>query len=122
MIHIKATIKGEPDVPALVRIIDYADQVFKASVSIIQEKIKGKIKINANEALIAYCHYVIKSIRYGKRASDIKKGASKILSPSDVMIGVPETLQAITFEVKLQNRIRKITIKNPMPTSSYVMA
>jgi urease gamma subunit len=65
---------------------------------------------------------VIKSIREGKKDRNIQNGASKILSADSVMIGVPETLQAITFEMMIGNRPRKIVFKKPIPTSSYIMA
>jgi urease subunit gamma len=121
MIRVKATVRGEPDVPSFTRVFDSDERVFFSSSAMIEEKIQRKMKINANEALMAYCAYVVKSIRAGKKDTDIQKGASEILSANNVMIGVPETLQAITFEVALENGTRKIAFKEPIPTSSYVM-
>lgn len=122
MIRVKATVRGEPDVPSFTTVFDSDERVFFSSSAMIEEKIQRKMKINANEALMAYCTYVVKSIRAGKKDTDIQKGASEILSANNVMIGVPETLQAITFEVALENRTRKIAFKEPIPTSSYVMS
>ncbi len=122
MIRVKATVKGEQDVPPFTRVFDYDEQVFFSSAAIVKEKIRQKMKINVNEALMAYCAYVAKSIRAGKKDGYIQKGASEILSADNVMIGVPETLQAITFEATLDNKVRKVTIKEPIPTSSYIMA
>jgi urease gamma subunit len=87
----------------------------------IEEKIRQKMKINANETLMAYCAYVIRSIRAGKKDADIQNGVSEILSADDVMIGVSETLQAITFEAKLDNMVRIVAIKKPIPTSIYII-
>ncbi|HEV8404532.1 MAG TPA: urease subunit gamma [Nitrososphaera sp.] len=122
MIRVKATIRGEPDVPSFTTIFDYDENIFFSSSTMIEEKIQQKMKINANEALMAYCAYVVKSIRAGKKDADIRKGASEILSVNNVMIGVPETLQAIIFEVALENKTRKIAFKEPIPTSSYIMS
>ncbi len=123
MINVKMTVKGEPDVPPFTRVFDYDEQVFFSSASMIEEKIRQKMRINTNEALMAYCAYVVKSIRAGKKDSDVQKAVSKMLSADSVMIGVPETLQAITFEVVMENnRTRKITLTEPIPTSSYIMA
>jgi urease gamma subunit len=72
--------------------------------------------------LMTYCAYIVKSIRADKKDSDIQKGMSEILSADSVMIGVPETLQAITFEATLDNRVRKVAIKKPIPTSNYILA
>ena len=121
MINIKATIEGEPDVPPFTRVFDYDEQVFFSSAAIVEEKIQRKTKINANEALLAYCVHVVKSISACKNDSDIQNDAAKILSADDVMIGVPETLQVIRFEVKLGNKVRNVAIRKPMPTSSYIM-
>jgi urease gamma subunit len=122
MIRVKATVRGEPDAPSFTTVFDSDERVFFSSFAMIEEKIQRKMKINANEALMAYYAYVVKSIRAGKKDTDIQKGASEILSANNVMIGVPETLQAITFEVALENRTRKIAFKEPIPTSSYVMS
>lgn len=123
MIRVKVTIKGEPDVPAFTKVFDCDEEIFFSSAGMIEEKIQRNMKINANEALITYCSYVVKSIRAGKQDGDIQKGAAKILSAENVMIGVPETLQAIMFEVIIDNKAaRKITLEEPIPASSYIMA
>lgn len=122
MIHVKATIKGERDVPPFARVLDYDEEIFISSAKMIDEKIQRGLKINANESLMKYCAYAVKSIREGKKDRDIQNGASKILSTDSVMIGVPETLQTITFEMIIGNRQRKIVFKEPIPTSSYIMA
>ncbi|HEY3095000.1 MAG TPA: urease subunit gamma, partial [Nitrososphaera sp.] len=83
---------------------------------------RQKMRINANEALMTYCAFVVKSIRAGKKDQNIQKEASEILSTDSVMIGVPETLQAITFEATLDNKFRKVIIKKPIPTSNYIMS
>ena len=122
MIRVKATVRGEADVPSFTTVFDSDERVFFSSSAMIEEKIQRKMKINTNEALMAYCAYVVKSIRAGKKDTDIQKGASEILSANNVMIGVPETLQAITFEVASENRTRKIAFKEPIPTTSYIMS
>ena len=119
---IKATIKGEPDVPPFTKIIDYDKEAFFSSASMIEEKIRHNLKINANEALILYCAHVVKSIHAGKKDGDIQKSTSKILSSGNVMIGVPETLRAVTVEVAVKDRKREITLIEPIPTSMYIMA
>jgi urease gamma subunit len=122
LIQIRATVKGEPDAPAFARVFDYDEQIFFSSAKIIAEKIQRKLKVNANEALMVYCVHVVKAIRAGKKDRDIQNGASQILSAGSVMIGVPETLQTITLEVAIENKTRKIILKEPIPKSRYIMA
>jgi urease gamma subunit len=122
MIRVKAIFKGEPDVPAFTRIFDSDGEFFFSSASMIEEKIRRHMKINANEAVVTYCSYVVKSVRAGKQDGEIKRGAAKILSADSVMIGVPETLQEITFEMIDGKVARRITVKHPIPASGYIMA
>ncbi len=123
MIHVRATVRGERDVPPFAKVFDYDEDAFFASAKMIEEKIHKNIKINTSEALTAYCAYVVKGIRAGKKDSEIQNDVSKLLSENSVMIGVPETLQVITFEVAIEkHKTRKITINEPIPTSNYIMA
>ena len=123
MIRLKATVRGEPDVPPFTKVFDSDEEIFFSSSDMVQEKIKRNMKINANEALITYCSYVVKSIRAGKQDAEIQKGASEILSAANVLIGVPETLRIITVEAIIDSKAaRKITLKEPIPASNYIMA
>lgn len=122
MIHVKATVRGEPDVPPFTKVFDYDEEIFFSSAKMIEEKIQRNMKINTSEALIAYCAHVVRSIRAGKQDSNIQDEARKILSIDKVMIGVPETLRVITFEAAIDSRpARKIVLKQPIPTSKYTL-
>ncbi|HEX2014247.1 MAG TPA: urease subunit gamma, partial [Nitrososphaera sp.] len=93
-----------------------------SSASIIHEKLQRKLKINANEALIAYCSYIVNSIRAGQSGLEIKENAPNVLSEKDVMIGVPETLRNITFSARIDEKAtRRIELDGPIPTRSYVL-
>jgi len=49
--------------------------------------------------------------------------ASTLLTPDQVMIGVPESLRKISFKVVMPNSQRlKITIKEPISTTGYILA
>ena len=126
MIQIRATVRGEPDAQPFTKFFDYGssdEEIFFSSSAMIKEKLQRGMKINANEALIVYCDYVVGATRVGVSDRGIQKGASKILSADMVMIGVSETLQNITFEARIDTMpARKIIIKEPMQTSGYTMA
>ena len=126
MIYIKAEVKGEPDAPPFIRIFEYRDKsddlIFYGTVEMIKEKLARRLKINTNESLIIYCAYIISKLRAHKSINSIEKNASKILSTDKVMIGVPETLRRVMFEVMVDNIPKKqITFNEPIPTSSYVL-
>jgi urease subunit gamma len=127
MIIIKAKIKGEPDTPPFIRVFEYKDNpddlIFYNTVEMIKGKLAQNLKINTNESLIIYCAYVVSELRAHKSINSIEKNASKILSADKVMIGVPETLRKITFEVTVDKIPKKqITFDEPMPTSSYILS
>jgi urease gamma subunit len=126
VIYIKAEVKGEPDAPPFIRIFEYRDKsddlIFYGTVEMIKEKLARRLKINTNESLIIYCAYIISELRAHKSINSIEKNASKILSTDKVMIGVPETLRRVMFEVMVDNIPKKqITFNEPIPTSSYVL-
>ncbi|MFY9799247.1 MAG: urease subunit gamma [Candidatus Nitrosopolaris sp.] len=125
MIVIRAEVRGEPDVPPFTRVFEYLDEsdeeIFYGSIKIIKEKLSKKLRVNTNESLALYCGYVVDELRAHKSTDTIEKNAPIILS-ENVMIGVPETLRTISFEVILDNiPKKKITLHEPIPTS-YTMA
>jgi len=126
MIHLKIEVKGEPDVPPLTRVFEHDDktdeQIFFSSVDIVKEKLTRNLKINANEALLVYCAYIVSELRGGKREDIIEKNSSKILSAHNVMIGVPETLRKITFEAMIDDLPKQVIIfDEPIPISNYIL-
>jgi urease gamma subunit len=82
------------------------------------------LKININETLYIYLKYVIDQLRSNRNnRSEIKKNIPRLLTPDQVMIGVPESLRKIVFNIKLERTQRlRLTIMEPIPTTSYVLA
>jgi len=125
MIVIKAEVKGEPDIPPFNRVFEYHDEsdeeILFGSVKIIKEKLSKKLRLNTNETLTLYCGYVVDQLRAHKSTSTIEKSPPIIFS-ENVMIGVPETIRTISFEVILDNiPKKKLTLKGPIE-SSHSMA
>lgn len=126
MIVIKTEVKGEPDIPPFNRVFEYHDEsdeeILFGSVKIIKEKLSKKLRLNTNETLTLYCGYVVDQLRAHKSTSIIEKSRPIIFS-ENVMIGVPETLRTISFEVILDNiPKKKLTLKGPILLSSHSMA
>ncbi len=127
MIYIKVTVKGEPDTAPFRHTFFYADEsdekLFYNSVNMIKEKLDKNLKININESLVIYCAYVIGKLRANEAINLIERNAQKILSPDNVMIGVPESLRKIAFEVKIDNLPkRRVILKEPITISNYILA
>jgi urease subunit gamma len=127
MILIKAEVKGELDVPPFTRIFEYRsrsdEQIFFDSIELIKEKLAKNLKINTNESLVLYCGYLVDQLRARISIDLIENNSRKILLPDKVMIGVPETIRIISFEVILDNfPEKKISFREPIPTTKYSMA
>jgi urease gamma subunit len=131
MIYVKAVIKGEDDIPPFIRLFEYPDKsdesIFFNTIKMINEKVARNLKINVNECLMIYCAYIIEQLHTNKSIKSIEQDAKRVLSVNRVMIGVPESLKKIIFEVKLDddnNNVREqiVNISDPLPTSRYILA
>ncbi len=124
MIHVKATISGEADVPPITKTFQYdsdSENVFASSINIVKQRLAKNLKINLNETILVYCAYVISELRDGKSIGLIKENAGKILSKDKVMIGVPESIRKITFDVNIDNKELEIILDEPIPTTEYIL-
>ncbi|HVD36922.1 MAG TPA: urease subunit gamma [Nitrososphaeraceae archaeon] len=121
------TVQGEPDTAPFTRIYQFYNKtdyiILSNSIKTINNKLSRKMKININETLYIYLNYIIDQLRSHKKRNEIIKNASKLLTPDQVMIGVPESLRKINFNIKLMSTQRlRITIKEPISTTSYILA
>lgn len=126
MIHVKVTVKGEPDTSPFTRIFSYPkktdEEIFMNSATMIKERLDRNLKINTNEALIVYSSYIVSELGENKSIEQIQKNAHRVLNPDHVLIGVPETLREMLFEVKLDDKPTQVVIFNtPIPVSDYVL-
>ena len=126
MIYVKATVKGEPDVAPFTKVFQYSDEtdelILHHSVEAVKERLGRQLKINVNEALLIYCHYVAIQMRAKKHAMTIEKGAKDVLQAEQVMIGVPETLRTIALDAIVDERRVQVTLNQPMSATGYAMA
>src|SRR5437660_5523570 len=127
MILIKAEVRGEPDVRPFTSIFEYHnktdEQIFFDSLELIKGKLAKNLRINTNESLALYCGYIVDHLRARISIDSIENNSPTILLPDQVMIGVPETLRIISFEVILDNSPKKtISFRESIPTTRYSMA
>ena len=81
------------------------------------------MKINLNESIMFYCAYIVEQVRERRRIKIIEKNAQKILNADKVMIGVPESLRKITFEVSIDYLPKRmIVFEEPIKSSDYRIA
>ena len=81
------------------------------------------MRININETLNIYLNYILNQLQLHKKSNEITSNLSKLLSPDQVMIGVPESLRKISFNISAENKQKLcITIREPISTTSYVLS
>jgi urease subunit gamma len=117
-------VKGESDL-SFTKLFEFRnedDVIFHNVVELIKDKLAKNLKLNVNEALSVYCAHIVSEIRSNKSESEIVNNSSKILTRENVLIGVPETLREIIFNITLDNFPKKrIRYIEPIPTANYIM-
>jgi urease subunit gamma len=126
LIYIKITVKGEPDTSPFTKVYQYSsksdEEIFINSAILIKDRLDKNLKININEAILVYSSFIVSELRDGKSIEQIQKNASQLLGPEQVMIGVPETLRTMSFEVMLDDGCMKFIVLNtPIQISDYIL-
>jgi urease gamma subunit len=99
-----------------------SEKIFFSGLSITKNRLSQNLRINLNETLMLYAGLITNELRAGKSSSEIKEIVGSFLSPDKVMIGVPESLKHISFDVKIdENPKQIIKLEEPIPTSDYIL-
>ena len=127
MIDVAVTVQGESDTVPFTRIFRFYNKadytILSKLIKSINDKLSKDMRINLNETLYIYLNYIIKELRLHRKTNEMITNASTLLTPDKVMIGVPESLRKISFNILMPNSQRlKITIKEPISTSGYILA
>ena len=119
-------MQGEPDVSPFTQIYQYStkadEEIFINSTTMIQDRLNKNLKININEVLSIYSTFIVSELRDSKSIEHIQKNAYGLLRPEQVMIGVPETLRKVSFEVILDDKSMNLVVLNtPIQIFDYVL-
>lgn len=94
----------EPRAAPIRRVFEYEgcdDEVLAASAARIRDMLARGLRLNVNDALLMFAAYVAVSVGEGRDGRRIADGARAMLAPHNVMIGVPEMLHSMRFEVDM---------------------
>jgi urease subunit gamma len=122
-IDAKVTVKGEPDTSPLTKDFYFDGEidlkVLSNSIKIITDKLSNGARINVNEVLLIYLDYLILGFESNLEVNDMMVHVSTKLSNKQVMIGVPESLREITFDI-IGDKIssNQIVLTNPISSPS----
>ena len=87
-----------------------------------KDRLDKNLKININEAILVYSSFIVSELRNDITIEQIQKNASHLLSSEQVMIGVPETLRKMSFEVMLDDgHMKFIVLNTPIQISGYIL-
>ena len=120
---IKVMVQGDPDIKPIAKIYDYkrSDEfIFYNSIQEIKKRISNNIQLNFDDVLKLYVAYITTSIEDGQSLDLIKKNISKLILPHQVLIGVPESMREMTFNVMMKNHSDQIiNVTNPILINHY---
>ena len=127
LLHARVTVRGEPDTEPSIRVYSCRDEIDEQmlfnSIEMIMEKLSKKLRININEALLVYLNYLVGALRYDKKMDELVNNASDILTADQVLIGVPESLREIKYDLMIENMPRRqITLIEPIPTTANILS
>ena len=126
MILVRVTVISEEGASPFSQVFEYSnesfDNIFSPTINRIKEKLKQRLRINLYECLALYCDYMVSRLRTKNDTSSIEQGIRALLSHHDVMMGVPETLSNIIFQMELNRGEQEIIpISEPIRIPHYVL-
>jgi urease gamma subunit len=125
MISITVTIQGESDTKPYTVNYHYPrkpdEEVFFQAVKMIDERLCKGLRININETITIFASYIVAGLRDGKTGKEIAKDITKILTPGQVLIGVPESLREVIFVALVDHIKETIIVRTPIPVNEYVL-
>ncbi|MGI9567944.1 MAG: urease subunit gamma [Nitrosopumilus sp.] len=121
--NILVLVQGDPDTKPSMKTFDYkkSDEfIFYESVQQIKKQLLNNRQLNFDEAIGLFVAYIATSLDEGKTVHEIKKYLPKLLQSNQVLIGVPESLQKITFTITVGDLCNEtMSVLTPIPITNY---
>jgi len=122
---IEVLIQGDPDVQPFTKTFHYKktdEGIFVESAQLIKKHLLNNMRLNINQTLELFVTCIVASLNEHETLSKIEKNISQLLSPNQVMIGVPETLRKLTFTITT-NHIdsESISVSTPITINPYFL-
>ena len=120
---IKVTVQGDPDIKPIEKMYQYTKSdefIFFDSIEEIKKRISNNIQLNFDDVLRLFVAFIMISIKDGQSFDQIKKNMLKLILPHQVLIGVPESMRKITFDVLTEDGSNQIiNVINPILVNQY---
>ncbi len=122
---IEVLAQGDPDVQPLTKTFHYEktdEEIFVESAQLIKKRLLNNMRLNIDETLELFVTCIVTSLNEHQTLSKIEKNISQLLSPNQVMIGVPETLRKLTFTIKTEHvNSESISVSTPITINPYFL-
>ena len=112
---IRVTARGDPDASPLCCTFERggdAEAVFAASVGSVAALVERGRRVNINQALLLLAARAVESLSGGE--AQARRDVSDVLSPDQVMIGVPEMTRKVTIEIEAGRDIVLMEMRAPI--------
>jgi len=76
------------------------------------------VRLNHPEAVAILTSYVLEGARDGRTVADLMSSARAVLSPDDVLPGVPEMIDSVQVEATFPDGTKLVTVHDPIPGGS----
>lgn len=115
-------LAGGTDAPLISRTYKFegcSDRVFVASVGKVKDILGRGMRINLDQALLLLAFTVASAIGMGWDRDKTHKTVSRMLSHDKVMIGVPEMLSRLDFEIVQDRKVTAVSMDAPIAVPNY---
>jgi urease gamma subunit len=116
-------VQGDPDIKPFTKLFHYEksdELIFLESTKLIKKRLSNNMRLNINETIELFFAYIATSLNEGKTINEIRKHIPELLSPHQVMIGVPEGMRKLTFTITTEGiSSEKMSITTPISINQY---
>ena len=122
--NIKILVQGDPDLSPITKSFYYEKDeefIFFESIEPIKKRISNNLRLNFNEVLSFFVAYIVTSLNENKSHKEIKNHFPELLSERQVMIGVPESMRHLKFQVSFNHTISVIDVDAPIQINSVFL-
>ncbi len=110
------------DTPVVSRTFEFegcSDRVFVASVGKVKDILGRGMRINLDQTLLLLAFTVANATDMGWGRDKTRKAVSRMLSHDKVMIGVPEMLDRLGFEIAQDGEVTTVSVDAPIAVPNY---
>jgi urease subunit gamma len=84
------------------------------AAGLARERQARGLRLNYPEAIAVLTSFLMEGARDGRSVSELRDAGRRVLSPSDVMEGVPELVDEVQIEATFPDGTKLVTVHRPI--------